>query len=89
MIIPIDETYRIKSDTTQWMLQRKSISKGEEAWTSFKYFNDPGMCIQSLIHLKIRLSNADTLAKALRDIDNISTSVLGALTPSFKVEMLP
>ena len=85
MIIPIDEKYRLKSDSNQWMIQRIRTREGETGWESFKYFSDLSKVATELVQLKIRESEAQTLAEALVDAKNATTDVLRALTPEFEV----
>ena len=39
-IIPIDENTRIKNEPLNWMLQRRRVSKGKEAWRTVGYYAD-------------------------------------------------
>ena len=93
MIIPIDEKYRIKSDSRQWMIQQYTTRKDRETgemtdeWKSMKYFSDPSNIVTELAHMMIRTADTHTLTDALAEVDRVTASLLDALTPSFEVHV--
>ena len=87
MIIPLDEGYRLKSDSRQWIIQKYTPAKEKKSeWKSLAYFVDPSKAVTELIQRRIRVSDAQTLAEALVEVDRVTRAVLDALAPHFKVE---
>ena len=84
MIIPIDAQFRIKSDRYQWMIQEQRTRKGREAWESKLFFGTFELAYKELGELMVRLSDADTLADALEDVENVATTLSQALTPQLE-----
>jgi hypothetical protein len=88
MIIPIDDKYRLKSDATQWMIQKFTPSKKKpKEWTSIKFFANPSNAVTELVQMRVRASDVETLAEALVEVENATQDVLGALTPHFEVKV--
>ena len=81
MMIPINDQLRIKSDSRQWMIERKRIRKGKESWEARLYFGTLEACIKDLGELMVRTSKANTLADALKDVENVTATLSQALTP--------
>ena len=93
MIIPIDEKYRLKSDTNQWMIQKSKQVKDKETgelvtkWDGCKYFSNPSNMVSALAQMMIRESEAQTLVDALAEVDRVTAHLLTALAPVFHVEV--
>ena len=87
MIIQIDEQYRVTTDPYQWIIQKRRTRKGKEDWESLTFHSSPDAAIQSLREQLVRVSDAQTVADALRDISRIDTTLSRALTPTFKVRL--
>ena len=88
MIIPIDDKYRLKSDSMQWMIQKSKIVKGEIEWRPLKFFHDPSKAVTELILMQIRESDAETLVHALEEVERITSHVLSALNPRWEVRRI-
>ena len=84
MIIQIDEQYRVTTDPYQWIIQKRRTRKGKEDWESLTFHSSLDAAIQSLREDRVRASDAQTVADALRDISNIDTTLSQALTPRFE-----
>ena len=65
MMIPINDQLRIKSDSRQWMIERKRIRKGKESWEARFYFGTLKACLKDLGELMVRTSKANTLADSI------------------------
>ena len=84
MKIPINGQFRIKSDRYQWMIQERRTRKGREVWESKLFFGTFQLAYKGLGELMVRLSDADTLADALEDVENVATTLSQALTPQLE-----
>ena len=84
MKIPINARFRIKSDRYQWMIQERRTRKGREVWESKLFFGTFQLAYKGLGELMVRLSDADTLADALDDVENVATTLSQALTPQLE-----
>lgn len=85
MIIPINDKWRIASDERNWTVQTKITSKkrGEE-WLAKSYHATLAQASQSLSQRLARAIETNTLTEALVEIEQLSTTLTGALTPHFK-----
>ena len=81
MMIPINDQFRIKSDSRQWMIERKRLRQGKESWEARLYFGTLKACLKDLGELMVRTSKANTLADALKDVENVTATLSQALTP--------
>ena len=81
MMIPINDQFRIKSDSRQWMIERKRLRQGKESWEARLYFGTLEACLKDLGELMVRTSKANTLADALKDVENVTATLSQALTP--------
>ena len=84
MMIPINDQLSIKSDSRQSMIERKRIRKGKESWEARFYFGTLKACLKDLGELMVRESKANTLADALKDVENVTTTLSQALTPQLE-----
>ena len=80
MKLPINKQYRIASDANQWILQKSRTRKGVQEWESIAYYTDLDPLVKSLKNRMVRESDATTLTDALRDIQNVTTTLSQALT---------
>ena len=65
MIIPIDDKYRIKSDSNCWAIQSVTTRKdGTLEWGSKLYYSSFSGALGGLYELKLRLSDAVGLVEA-------------------------
>ena len=81
MMIPINDRLRITSDSRQWMIERKRLRKGKESWEARLYFGTLKACLKDLGELMVRTSKANTLADALKAVENVTATLSQALTP--------
>ena len=81
MILPINEDYRIISDSNQWIIQVARTRKGKTDWQHRYYFVTIESAVKALGELMVRRSNAETLADALLAVNEIATTLSQALTP--------
>ena len=81
LIIPINNKYRIASDSNQWIVQSKRTRNGLLEWEARCFYSTFRMALGSLGELMVRESKAETLAEALIDVENITTMLSLALTP--------
>ena len=84
MIVPINKQYRIITDPYQWIVQKKRARKDKDGWESVTYHPTFPSAFQSLGELMVRRSDAATLADALVDVENVTTSLSQALRPYFE-----
>ena len=81
MLIPINERYRIASDSRQWMIQESRTRNGAIEWQSKYYFGTIESAVKELGELMVRTSDAQTLTDALDDVEKANTTLSQALTP--------
>ena len=81
MMIPINDQLRIKSDSRQWMIERKRLRKGKESWEARLYFGTLEACLKDLGELMVRTSKANTLVDALKEVEKVTATLSQALTP--------
>ena len=84
MMIPINDEWRIKSDSQQWMIQTKRLRKGKESWEARLYFGTLKACLKDLGEMMVRTSKANTLADALKEVENVTATLSQALTPQIE-----
>ena len=84
MIIPINARYRIVSDEYQWIIQRKRTRKGKEDWQARLYYPTLKAALEGLGDLMVRQSDVATLADALVEVENVTTTLSQALTPTIE-----
>ena len=84
MLIQINDQFRIKSDSMQWMIQRRRTRNGKQSWESKLFFPTLQGAINELGELMVRESQAQTLADALVVVENVTTVLSQALTPQFE-----
>ena len=80
MLIPINNQFRIKSDSMQWMIQTRRSRNGKPSWESKLFFPTLQGAINELGELMVRESKAQTLVDALVVVENVTTALSQALT---------
>ena len=80
MLIQINDLTRIKSDSMQWMIQRRRTRNGKQSWESKLFFPTLQGAINEIGELMVRESQAQTLADALVAVENVTTVLCQALT---------
>ena len=81
MVIPIDDRYRIASDSRQWIIQELRTRNGANEWQPKYYFGTIESAVKELGELMVRTSGAQTLVDALADVEKVATTLSQALTP--------
>jgi len=89
VILPIDDKHRLASDSSSWMIQVARRRKGQISWQSIAYFGSLQSAVNELAALRLRTSNAQTLADALAEVERVTTSLVHALSPEFDVMVKP
>ena len=80
MIIPVNEQFRIFTDENQWIVQEVRNRLGKSIWRSKSFYPTFESALKGLGELMVRLSDAQTLADALKDVEKVSTTLSQALT---------
>ena len=80
MIIPVNEQYRIASDSLQWIVQKARTRNGKKDWAPKLFYPTFESALKGLGELMVRLSDAETLVDAIRDVEKVSTTLSQALT---------
>ena len=84
MMIPINDRFRINSDSRQWMIQRRRTRNGKEKWESRLFFPTLQGAVKDLGELMVRESKANTLVDALEAVEKVTTTLCQALTPQLE-----
>ena len=80
MIIPVNEQYRIASDSLQWIVQKARTRNGKKDWAPKLFYPTFESALKGLGELMVRRSDAETLADAIGDVEMVSTTLSQALT---------
>ena len=80
MIIPVHEQFRIATDPYQWMVERARTRNGNKEWEPKLFYPTFKSALKGLGELMVRLSDAQTLVDAIRDVEKVSTTLSQALT---------
>jgi len=72
MIIPINNSLRIRGVEHCWQLEKARTRNGECEWTRFKYFSSVGSAVGEACRRDIRLHPANTLVDAIEAADIIA-----------------
>jgi len=83
MILPIDKNYRLAGTSQAWTIEKCRMRKGKQSWEAIKWYNSLDGAIKALANLMVRTSDAETLAEALIEVENVSATLIQALTPRF------
>ena len=74
MIIPINESLRIRGVEHCWQLEKARTRDGECEWTPFKYFSSVGAAVGEACRREIRLHPTATLTEAIEAVDEIAAN---------------
>ncbi len=74
MIIPINDSLRIRGVEHCWQLEKTRTRNGECEWTPFKYFKSVGEAVGEACRRDIRLHPATTLVEAIEAVDQIAAN---------------
>jgi hypothetical protein len=89
MILPVNSEYRIATDPYAWKIQQYTRRKrnGEliHEWKSIKWYGTLQQAVQCLANLMIMSCDAQTLADALVEVENVAATLCQALQPRFEV----
>ena len=91
MILPIDENWRIKSDSYCWHVQKymgiptSGVMHGKEHWKSIIYYQSLGKAVHGLAELEVMTGDTTTLADALDAVRDVSERLSMALTPHIEI----
>jgi hypothetical protein len=80
MIIPVNQQFRIFTDENQWIVQEVRNRLGKNIWRSKFFYPTFESALKGLGQLMVRLSEAETLVDAVRDVEKVSTKLSQALT---------
>jgi len=86
-IIPINDNYRIASDSLQWMIQKPRNRKGEVVWESCSFYPAFKMTVVSLGERMVRESDAAGIVEGMEAVENVCT-MLSRLIPEIQVEVM-
>ena len=88
MILPINGHYRLASDEHGWSIQRPRTRKVDgrpvTEWQSLKWYGSIKQAVNALGELMVRTSEADTLAEALAEVENVTATLTRALSTEFR-----
>ncbi len=72
MIIPIDKKIRIRGTADCWQLEKAVNRKDKREWQAYKYFPTFMGAIGEACSGEIRLHPANSLAEAIKAVDQIT-----------------
>ena len=72
MIIPINDSLRIRGVERCWQLEKARTRNGGYEWAPFKYFSSLGAAVGEACRREIRLHPAVSLAEAIQAADEIA-----------------
>jgi len=81
--IEVDDKIAIESSSTCWQLSRKHTNKktGDVTWAAFKFFNSFESCLQALMEMSVRDSNAKTVSELVKAYRTASSNINELCTP--------
>ena len=77
MIIPVNEQYRIASDSLQWIVQKARTRNGKKDWAPKLFYPTLESALKGLGELMVRLSDAQTLVDATACRKGLHHALLG------------
>ena len=84
MKLRITDQYQITTDEYQYIVNRKRTRKGKLDWDAESYHPTFQRALQHIGERLVRGSDAQTLADAITDVENVTTTLSQALTPQFE-----
>ena len=84
MKLRITDQYQITTDEYQYIVNRKRTRKGKLDWEPESYHPTFQGAFQHIGERLVRDSDAQTLADAIADVENVTTTLSQALTPQFE-----
>ena len=87
MILPVNDKYRIASDSKQWIVQTpvKISKKYPDGWQSTSYYVSLPQLVNALCDRMLRESNAVGVAEGLEEVKRILRMLTHALAPHYEV----
>lgn len=93
MILPINGHYRLAADEHSWAIQRPRTRKvnGESVteWQSVKWYGSIRQALNALGELMVRTSDVETLADALAEVVNVTTTLSRTFSTSVHLISVP
>ena len=74
MIIPVNDSLRIRGVEHCWQLEKARTRNGECEWAAFKYFQTIREAVGEACKRELRLHPATTLADAIEAVDQITAN---------------
>ena len=84
MKLQITDQYQITTDEFQYIVNRQRTRRGKLGWDPESYHPTFQGALQSIGERLVRGSDAETLADAIADVENVTTSLSQALRPYFE-----
>ncbi len=72
MIIPLSKDLRVRGTEHSWQLEKRRVRKDKHEWQAYKYFQTLGEAVGAACRREVRLHPADSLAEALKAVDQIT-----------------
>ena len=83
MKLQITDQYQITTDEFQYIVNRKRTRKGKLGWDPESYHPTFQGALQSIGERLVRGSDAQTLADAIADVENVTTTLSQAVRDQF------
>lgn len=91
MHIQINQQFALGSDRHAWTIKEKVTRKRKgrlvEEWQTILWFASIEQAVHGLANLRLRQSDAQTVAEALHEVNIITAELCGALQPHFEVKV--
>jgi len=94
MIIPINDTYRINSDSYQWKVEKFShiIKSGEdigkERWKALTYHGELDKAVQRCAERMIRETDCTGIAEAEKAVERIAATLKEAIGDRLNISVV-
>ena len=86
MLLQITDEYAIESDANCWAIAKKVFSERDgHHYRQIAWYSTLDSAVNGLSNRMIRLSGADNLQDAIKDVNNISRTITKALSPKYKI----
>ena len=91
MFIKVNDDYALESDVNCWAISKWEINKsldGGGRHRQILWYNSIEDAVTGLSRRMIRLSDANTIEDAIRDISEVDKDIKKPLAPIYKMEKL-
>ena len=87
MILPVNDQYRIKSDSKQWVVQTpvKVSAKFPDGWKATSFYASLPQLVNALCDRMLRESDAVGVEEGLEEVKRILRTLTHALAPHYEV----